>query len=530
MANVIIFTDRSPDTRDFTTLGWSNKMYNLPAGAYKVAAHLRERGYSVLVIPNCLEYSFMGLQEIVKNNSRDLLWVGVSTTFLTVKHPGLEDYKVAWQSDSNHIMYDNKLHRFGENASYFNSVRELAWGKKEMSLIGNWLKRAYNVPFMIGGAWVTAIKNGNLNDLDANCFIVSGKAELFVERLTAQRSVDKNVQPEYLYNNSDYDNHGYKFSKIHWQDHDFITADDWLPLEISRGCAFNCTYCDYDKKNSFDNYKNPDVLREELLYNYEKFGVTKYNLLDDLYNDSKFKVRELYDKVWSKLPFKAEWTSFLRLDLIWADPESADILKASGARVGSFGIETLHDRAGKKVGKGLGRDRIIKTLERLKTTWGTDTLVSAMFITGLPFEPRESQIETIEWAHKTDLVYSFQFTPMWITPPSHFSFVNSKNKISEDNEKYQITWISHNNWINSEGITFQEADQLAKLGNSKKPFGMTANHGSYPDFRSAGLSHEDIIKMKTDQESMTARLNECNIAKTRKVNERIDKVLNLQGI
>ena len=528
MANVILFTDRSPESSGFDKIGWTNKMYNLAAGAYKVASHLRENGYSVLVVSNCLGYSFSGLQEIVKNNSRDLLWVGISTTFLTVKTDNVDQYQRAWADDSNHIMKDNVL--FGQNLSFYQAKKQLAWGTRELNFLGNWLKQTYGVPFVIGGAWVTTIKNGNLSDLDNNCFIVSGKAELYVERLTSQRSVDRNVLPEYVNNNSEYDNHNYKFSKMHWRDYDFVTSDDWLPLEISRGCAFNCAYCDYDRKSTVDNYKDPDVLREELLYNYEHFGITKYNLLDDLYNDSKEKVRELYDKVWSKLPFRAEWTSYMRLDMIWADPESADILKASGARLGSFGIETLHDRAGKKVGKGLGRDRILKTLERLKTSWGNETLAAGLFIAGLPFEPRESILNTMEWCKNTDLLYSYSFTPMWISPPDHFGILNKFHSISLDNEKYQITWTSKDDWINSEGITFKEVDQLAQWINSQKPLGMQTNQGHYPDLRTAGLSHEEIVRIKTDQESMMGRVLESNLIKNQKVDDRMLKVLQLNGI
>jgi hypothetical protein len=199
MANVILFTDRSPESSGFDKIGWTNKMYNLPAGAYKVASHLRKYGYSVLVVPNCLGYSFSGLQEIVKNNCKDLLWVGISTTFLTVK-TDVDQYQRAWADDSNHIMKDNTLSQ--RNLSFFQANKQLAWGTRELNLIGNWLKQNYNVPFVIGGAWVTTIKNGNLLDLDNNCFIVSGKAELYVERLTSQRSVDQNVLPEYVNNNS----------------------------------------------------------------------------------------------------------------------------------------------------------------------------------------------------------------------------------------------------------------------------------------------------------------------------------------
>jgi radical SAM superfamily enzyme YgiQ (UPF0313 family) len=420
---------------------------------------------------------------------------------------------------------------FGRNASSFQVFTQLAWSSKELSLIGKWLKQTYNVPFLIGGAWVTGIKNGNLKDLDSNCYIVPGRAELYVENLTAQLAVDKKVQPEYVNNNSVYDNHQYKFSKMHWKKYDFIDPDDWLPLEVSRGCAFNCAYCEFDRKSTVDSYKNPEVLLQELLYNYEHFGVTRYMLLDDLYNDSKHKVRELHDKVWSKLPFRAEWISYLRLDMVWADPESAEILQASGARLGSFGIETLHNKAGKKVGKGLGRDRILKTLEHLRDTWGDDTLVFGLFILGLPFEPRESLHNTMEWAKDTDLLFGYSFAPLWINPPSDFELAINPNNISKDNDKYQINWLDRDNWINSEGITFKEADQMSQwINNPDKSLGLQIGGGTYPELRTAGLSHRDILKINSDPKSMIERVIKANLNKNQKTDDRMLKVLQLSGI
>ena len=527
MAHVIIFTDRSPETSSMDEVGWTNQLYTLPAGAYKVASHLRSQGYTVLVVPNCLSYTFAGLKEIISNNSRDLLWVGVSTTFLTTKTASVDDYRASWTRESNLILNQNPL--YNKNIKSFQASKQLAWSEVELNLIGDWLKQAYNAPLLIGGAWVTTIKNGNLSNLNNNCFIVAGRAETFVESFTKQKANDVYATPEYVNNNSLYDDHFYKTSQMIWHAHDFIGKADWLPLEISRGCAFNCSFCDYDRKANFDNYKNPDTLLQELIRNYEQHGVTKYHLLDDLYNDSKEKVRELYDKVWSKLPFTPEWVSYMRLDMFWADPESADIIKASGAKLGSFGIETLHDRAGKKVGKGLGKTRILETLAMLKEKWGTDTLVSGLFIAGLPYEPRESIVETIEWAMSTDLLFNYHYTPLWITRPSHYEMVKKFNNISLHNNQYGVEWISDDNWVNTEGLTFEEVDQLSQMANSQKPSGVRAIQGQYPDFRTAGVTHDEYVRLKTEA-SLSYRILEANETKNKKIAARIQKVLDLKDI
>jgi hypothetical protein len=192
----------------------------------------------------------------------------------------------------------------------------------------------------------------------------------------------------------------------------------------------------------------------------------------------------------------------MRLDLIWSDPESAEIIKASGAKIGSFGIETLHDRAGRKVGKGLGKERIIETLENLKKVWANDVLRHAFFIAGLPDEPKESIEATMAWTESTDLLYSVSWAPLWITPPDHKTFVleQSMNAIDADNDKYGIEWISTNNWINQQGVTFAEASKMCTdfYNNSTHScsHGIRITFTDYANLRTAGMTHDDIVELK----------------------------------
>jgi hypothetical protein len=247
--------------------------------------------------------------------------------------------------------------------------------------------------------------------------------------------------------------------------------------------------------------------------------------MDDLYNDSKEKVRTLYDEVWSKLPFTPEWTSYMRLDMIWSDKDSAKILKDSGARVGTFGIETLHDVAGRKVGKGLGKKRILETLEYLKKVWGDDVLATAMFICGLPDEPEESILETIDWTSKTDLLDGVAYSPLWVTPPTHKSFVLRLHQIDNQNENFGIKWISDSDWINGQGLTFSRVCELAKLGNSTKKVGL-GSFGHYPEYRRMGWDHQKIAYLKNHPAELINGIRNDSVA-TSVINQAIQKNLKL---
>jgi hypothetical protein len=525
MAHAIIFTDRAPVTRMFDDIKFTSAFYSYPAGAYKIASVLREQGLDVLVVPNCLSLSFAGVKHIIEQNSNNLLWVGISTTFLTIDSSHIQVYRDLWTTTDKHyvdtdIMFD-KVDSYG-------GVQELAWFTKEIGRISFWLDRNYHVPLVLGGSWVTRVKDGNLTHLHQNTQIVKGYAETWTLEFTKQQLSNKNQVARLEIDNHTYDDVDFKSSKIHWDKTDFISPNDWLPLEVARGCAFSCHYCDYPRRSNFDSYKNAEALKQELVRNYEEFGVTRYLLVDDLYNDSRDKVRILYDKVWSQLPFKPEWASYMRLDMFWADPESIEIVRESGARIGSFGIETLHDRAGKGVGKGLGRERILQTLTNLKQSWGDQVLVCANFIAGLPLEPLDSIKETMAWCLETDLLYSYAWNPMNISNSARIEIASDKkylHKITQNNHKYEIKWLTHDNWVNSQGVTWEQADQLVMDHMSKVPHGIKVNFTDYVDLRMSGLDHNDIVGLKSGATQRVKLITAVDTIRSR-IRSRLESVVN----
>ena len=529
MSNVIIFTDRAPVSLFPGGKHHRADFYTHSAGPHKLASHLRDKGFTVIVVPNSLRLSFAGVKKIIQQNSKDLLWVGISSTFFTVKseNKNFERYRHFWSTlESDTVEIDSLFHHH----TTWNISTEMPWSTKEIEDIAAHLKSNYNVPMLIGGAWVSDVLNAAMSYVPDNTYLVRGYAERYVEEFSYQKLIDKNAIPPIVVDNNYYNDHDFKSSTIGWTPQDFIDEESWLPLEISRGCAFNCAFCNYERKATSDLYKNPQVLKDELMRNYDEYGVTRYILIDDLYNDSKVKVRELYDKVWSKLPFRVEWISYMRLDMIWADPDSANFIKESGARLGTFGIETLHNKAGKAVGKGLGPTRIKETLELLKESWQDHTLVDGLFIAGLPHEPKESIIDTIEWCKTTDLLHGYAFSPMWITPPLHKQHALRPNDISKDNKRYGITWAEDNQWTNQVGMSFKEATELAVAANKNISAGGLSVFGfAYADARRANLTHEQIANYKNIPD-FAQLLENSQLVISDLIDKRLNKILNLPNI
>jgi hypothetical protein len=87
--HVIIFADRAPDGRHRFGSKINSIRYTYSAGAFKIASVLRQSGFSVLVVYSCLNLSFSAITKIINDNSKNLLWVGISTSLLHIEKNGV---------------------------------------------------------------------------------------------------------------------------------------------------------------------------------------------------------------------------------------------------------------------------------------------------------------------------------------------------------------------------------------------------------------------------------------------------------
>src|SRR5210317_1527620 len=132
MANAIIFTYRAPRSNLEVNIEYNPAYLSFPAGAYKLASVLREQGLSVIVVPNCLNLTFAGVKRIIKNNSKDLLWVGISSTLMFLRTDNFDTYRKEWHN-STHETISVKLFS-GENDPRI-SVTEMVWSEGEINAI-----------------------------------------------------------------------------------------------------------------------------------------------------------------------------------------------------------------------------------------------------------------------------------------------------------------------------------------------------------------------------------------------------------
>lgn len=368
MYNAIIFTDLT-----------DNEMSTIYLGPYKCAHVIRKAGYSCLVINHVSGYTSDELKQLLNLAVGDKTYlVGFSTTFMTLT-------KV-----------------FNPNAglsSVFPQGKEF-----EDDIISFIKQKNSNVKTVAGGANVTAeYYNKNID------YVSIGYSEIAIVNL-----IDHLIHNDPL--NHSYKNiHGriiiddrkatdYNFPKgdMVWLDTDVVNHKV-LPIEIGRGCIFKCKFCSFpmNGKQQLDFVKNPNILYNELLKNYNDFGITKYIIVDDTFNDHIEKLETIHEQI-KRLPFQPTFWAYTRLDLICTRPETLKILYEIGIRTMFFGIETLHSKAGRTVGKGFDGMKQLAMVKHIKETY-PDIIMHGSFIFGLPHEPVESMQNTAKLLFEGDM-------------------------------------------------------------------------------------------------------------------------------
>jgi radical SAM superfamily enzyme YgiQ (UPF0313 family) len=391
------------------TIGWGRY-----AGIYRVATEAREAGFQVKTVDHFISILSDPIWRVkLERLIIDLRprYVGISSTFL--KRYNLRT--ATGEKEINEVfaeLYDEaEVRPFGvENFQIRNFLK--------------WLNER-KIKLIVGGSEIVDLYLDFPID-----YVVVGQGEVSIleilsegnpsHKLKVRQSKNSNIS---IVHQDDHKYSNFVHSKIRWYDDDQIFYGESLPIELARGCIFKCSFCNFqlNGKSKNDFVKTAHVLKEELLENYERFGITDYTVADDLLNDSIEKVQMLCD-VSQSLPFRLSFSSYLRLDLLWANPGMISLLKEAGLRACYFGIETFNDRAGRAVGKGLGEKRIKKTLEDVRKAWGTDVWTSAGFIIGLPSESFASCDNTISWLlEKGSPIDFFKIAPLIVFKPDQAS-------------------------------------------------------------------------------------------------------------
>jgi radical SAM superfamily enzyme YgiQ (UPF0313 family) len=372
------------------------------------------------------------------------------------------------------------------------------------------IKKEYpKLKFVLGGYGSDRVESLNLFDATIDSY-TSSPEDIFLEYLE-HYTKGTQLPLGHIKNSFDglenksrmiYDTARNKKYNIESDDFKFIKQDvilngEALPLDVSRGCIFKCSYCQYPHlgKKKMDYIRSMSLIKEELLYNYNMFGTTNYNIVDDTFNDTEWKVSEFL-KVTQSLPFKITYTAYLRADLIERFEDTALMMKESGLWGAFHGIETLHPYASKLIGKGWSGKKAKEFIPKLfHDIWKGEVPQQNAFIVGLPKETKEDIISSFDWFKQNNL-YSMSLNPLRVYDYSAgktgtFSIPSDMEK---NPSKYGIEFDEHG-WKN-ETWTQKQAFTLYRelYKKSDKLNGMPVFR--LGDLLSLGYSKDYLLKTK----------------------------------
>ena len=356
-------------------------------GPYQIAWWLRNNGYSTQV----LDYLY----------------------FMTVEQR-LALYKKFITTETKIVAY----------APFFmlNSLQQLNHGDQPIFDILNEIKEHFPwVKLVTGGQWVRGFLAGGHKRLSFKLdaiFKDEGEYSFleYVDHIfkdTPSPAYHLGVDNNKIYNPTksyDIQTCGMKFAE-----NDFILPGESLPLELSRGCIFKCSFCQYPHlgKDKDDFNKSMNHVRDSMISNYNLFGTTRYHMTDDTFNSHRERTKQFHSMT-KDLPFKIEFVGYVRIDLISIWPEQVDSLPESGMISCHFGIESFDPESCRMIGKGWGAKNNKKYLTYLGEQWGNDVTINVSMIAGLGKETEKEWEESKDWL-KQSYVQDWHFNSLYLT-------------------------------------------------------------------------------------------------------------------
>ena len=382
--NVILFTD-APSPDNFTR-GY---------GAYRIATEIRKLGYSVLTVDfssALTEETFDQILDLSIDEST--LFVGFSTTWFPHFSDNGKQNRWLWGEKT----VTNKTTNWNptEKHWYYDSV-SYRISSGELSVFVSKIKnRNPNTKVVLGGCKSAEyIKDESVD----NIFIGYSENQIvdYIKSITKSgplRIFNKIVDYDIKANNGSF---VFKESFTEYVETDCLLPEERLTIEFSRGCIFNCTFCSFLHKNqnTKDYIKYKEILRQELMDNWTKWGVYKYAITDDTFNDHTEKL-ELINEVVQSLPFKPIFSfAFIRIDLI--TPEQAKLIKDIGVTAVFIGIDAWGKEPASVIKKSGNMEKIFKCFKIAKEYWGDSIHVTSNLIIGLPYDTEQNVKDSVNW-------------------------------------------------------------------------------------------------------------------------------------
>lgn len=371
------------------------------AGSHRIATFLRQHGLNIEVVDFMPSWTFEEFKELIKSRvTSNTKFVGLGTIF-----------------DMN---------------------------TEEIRLCFSWLKLTYPEVLVITGS----MGFSNINTIPAD-YMVVGYGELAILEIlkgTAKykKEIVKEQTVKIVHALHNYPAYPMSNLSIDYEKRDFLQSFEPLTIETSRGCRFKCAFCTYPVLGvKTDHTRTSEDFRDNLIRNYDNYGIYRYSVADETFNDYSEKIIKYADAV-EKLSFEPNFGGYIRPDLLHTRPGDIEHLARMRFTGQFYGIESFNRPSAAAIGKGMEPSKIQQAILDTKNYFlrhngcykGTISL-----IIGLPHETQDTLNETLRWCRQNWQNQHINFLPLVISLGQQYDRVST---LTGTYEKQGYTRIEQN--------------------------------------------------------------------------------------
>jgi len=393
----MINSDEPTRPQDLSGISYSS--VHRSAGSHRIASFLRQHGLDIEVIDFAPSWKFEEFKELIRSRMTPTMkFVGLGAVF---------------------------------NMNTETLYRSFAW-----------LKQTYPDVLLVTGS--TDFYNLHFIPVD---YMVVGYGELAILEILngtakyTEEIIDKNGNKRRtVHALKEYPAYPMRNLSIDYEKRDFLQPFESVTMETSRGCRFKCSFCTYSILGVKDDHTRcSDDFRDNLMRNYDNYGIHRYSISDETFNDHSEKIIKYADAV-ETLPFKPNFGGYIRADLLHTRPQDIEHLARMQFNGQFYGVESFHRPSAAAIGKGMDPAKIQQAILDTKDYFmkhngyykGTISLIA-----GLPYETEETLNETLRWCKENWKTNHLAVTPL-IIASDHNNVKQSTLSASYEKQGYSL--------------------------------------------------------------------------------------------
>ena len=175
-------------------------------------------------------------------------------------------------------------------------------------------------------------------------------------------------------------------------------ASPVAPILTSRGCPYQCIYCNKSVFGSEFRKRSPENIAQEIEFLVNKYGVKQIDILDDNFTLDLERAEKVLDMIIEMgIKIYITFPNGVRADRL--TKEIVHKMKLAGVYKAGIGIETGDPEIMKVIKKNLDLDKVAQAIKWFREEKIT---VFGFFMMGLPGETPETMQRTIDFAKKAN--------------------------------------------------------------------------------------------------------------------------------